>query len=158
MDILNKQDTSALDLQKPVAQAVEEELFDIGSIDIIKDANAGTGIDLHHPITGRRLKIKIYVLGRDSDKFKAIQAAQAQARLAKASKGGFRASNVDPKEHEEDGISLLAACTLGWDNLVLNGREVPFSESNAEVIYAKHPWIKEQVDVAIADRALFTKV
>jgi hypothetical protein len=149
-----KQDPAAI---APLAKPEEKfEDLDIGTVDLVKNANDGAPHRLHHPINGKPLKTVIFLLGRDSDKFKAIQAAQSQARLKKAQRSGGR-SGLDPADMERDGIELLAACTLGWDDLVLNGRVVPFSVENAEAVYAAHPWIKEQVDVAIGDRAVFTK-
>lgn len=130
--------------------------IDLASIDTVKDANQGATVDLYHPTNGKDLGIKVTVLGRDSDKFRSVQAAQGRKRTAKLQKTNFR-GGVDANDIEKDGIELLAACTIGWAGMVLNGQEVPFSLENAIAIYTKYPWIKEQIDTAVSDRSLFTK-
>jgi hypothetical protein len=137
--------------------APSKVVLDLNSINLVADANAGAEIELHHPITGADLGIKVSVVGRDSDRFKEIQTAQNRKRMSKIQKFGMRASGMVGADADTDGIELLAACTTGWTNMVMGGREVPFTVANAAEIYTLHPWIKEQVDVAIADRALFTK-
>lgn len=130
--------------------------FDLAAIDTVKDANQGADVELYHPTNGQDLGITVSVLGKDSDKFRQVQAAQGRKRTAKLQKTGFRAG-MSPAEIEQEGIELLASCTTGWKGMVMNGQEVPFSHENAVAIYTKYPWIKEQVDTAIADRSLFTK-
>lgn len=140
---------------KEVVEVIED--FDLAQADVVKDANKGGEVSLYHPTNGKDVGITIYIVGKDSDTFKAIQAEQNRKRMAKIQKGGFRAANTAVANVDQEAVELLAACTTGWSRMPLNGKDVPFSTENAETIYAKFPWIKEQVDVAIADRALFTK-
>ena len=73
-------------------------------------------------------------------------------------KGGFRNTTPVPiEEIEQDGIDLLAACTTGWIGIIIEDKEIPFSTDNAVMVYERFPWIKEQVDTAIGDRANFIK-
>ena len=54
-------------------------------------------------------------------------------------------------------IELCAACILGWDdNLVAEGKPVPFSRENAMRL-AKVDWIRDQLEEAQADHAGFSK-
>jgi hypothetical protein len=137
-------------------EAKSKVVFDLASIDVVKDSNTGASIDLYHPTSGADLGIKIHIIGRDSDKFRETQAAQGRKRLAKMKKTGFQTNGLQA-DTESDGIELLAHCTTGWEGMVMGGKAVPFSFDNAVAIYTSHPWIKEQVDAAIADRSLFTK-
>jgi hypothetical protein len=129
--------------------------FDLASIDTIKDANNGAEIELFHPTEGTDLDIHIGLLGKDSDKFRQVQAQQGRKRTQKLQKTGFRIG-IGADEIEQDAIELLASVTTGWRNMVMGGKEVPFSYENAVVIYTKYPWIREQVDAAVGDRSRFT--
>jgi hypothetical protein len=86
------------------------------------------------------------------------RSAASKKRMAKMSKGGFRATSTVPVEEiESDGLELLAACTKSWSGVVIEGKQVAFSHEAAADLYTRFPWIKEQVDTAIGDRANFIK-
>jgi hypothetical protein len=131
---------------------------DLANIDVVKDANAGAEVNIYHPGTRADLGISIRVVGQDSTQFRKISAEQNRRRIARATKGGsFKLNVFTPEEIESDKCKLLAACTLGWKGVVEGGKEIPFSVSAAEDLYERFSWIREQVDEAIGDRALFTK-
>lgn len=132
--------------------------FDLSSLDVVSAANTGVEVDLLHPVTNEPIGMKIKVIGRDSDEFRRLSNAQSRRRVNKMSKGGFRATNANLEDVEAEGIELLAACTKGWTNVVVSGKVIPFSKEAAVDLYTKYPWIKEQVDTAIGDRALFITV
>ncbi len=133
------------------------KVADLSELDSVAGSNAGTTVDLYDFRSGADLGIKISVLGRDSDAFKAKSHDQSRKKISKLQKGGFRPGHAPIDVGDKDGIELLAACTTGWTNMRENGVDVPFSEAAAIRIYTKYPWIKEQVDSAIGDRALFMK-
>lgn len=128
-------------------------MIDLSELDTKAAANAGTSITLRHPFTNDDLDITINVLGRDSDAFNKIQSAQNKKRFERMQKNkkGTLLDDLD-----ESGIALLAACTTGWTNVQLNGSILDFSEDNARMVYERFPWIREQIDSAIGDRANFT--
>ncbi len=131
---------------------------DLAAIDTVKGANEGFDVQIYHPGTNEDLGISITVLGKDSDEFQKISRAQSKKRMAKLSKGGFRNTTQIPiEEIEQDGIELLAACTKGWAGVVIDGKPVSFSQAEAVNLYTRFPWIREQVDTAIGDRANFIK-
>ena len=135
-----------------------KKAVDLAAIDTVKGSNEGFDVRIFHPGTNEDLDITISVLGKDSDAFQKVSRAQNKKRMAKMQKGGFR--NVSPvpiEEIEQDGIALLAACTTGWTGVIIEGKEIPFSTDNAVMVYERFPWIKEQVDTAIGDRANFIK-
>ena len=129
-------------------------MIDLASLDTGAAANSGTDVVLRHPTTGEDTDIIIRVLGRDSDTFRKIETQQQRKRLDKMAKTK-KMSSVSLEEVDEDAITLLAACTVGWTNVALNGEELPFSVNNAAMIYKRFMWIREQVDMAIGDRANF---
>jgi hypothetical protein len=132
---------------------------DLASIDTVKGANDGFDVQIYHPGTMIDLGITINVLGKDSDEFQKVSRAQNKKRMAKMTKGGFRAQNLTPapEEVERDGLELLAKCTRSWSGVVIDGKDVEFNSANVIMVYERFPWIKEQVDTAIGDRANFIK-
>ena len=135
------------------------KVIDLASLDTVKGSNEGFDVKIYDPGTLVDLGITINVLGKDSDEFQKVSRSQSKKRLAKLTKGGFRAQNMTPppEEMEADGIELLAKCTKSWKGIVLGGKEIDFSHDNATMIYTRFPWIKEQVDIAVGDRANFIK-
>lgn len=152
------------------------KVIDLTAIDTVKGSNEGFDIKIYHPGTMVDLGITINVLGKDSDEFQKISRAQSKKRMSKMNRGGFRVQNVmiPPEEIEADGLELLAKCTKSWktvavkdkdgnklepakETILVAGKEIEFSYDNALMIYERFPWIKEQVDAAVGDRANFIK-
>lgn len=130
-------------------------MIDLSTIDTVKGANEGFDVKIYHPGTGKDLDIVIRVLGKDSDEFRKVSRAQQKRLTEKATKGGFRSIQSFPEDNERNGLELLAACTVSWSGVVINGEEVKCSKESAVMVYERWPFIKEQVDVAIGDRANF---
>jgi hypothetical protein len=132
--------------------------IDLANIDTVKGSNEGFDVQIYHPGTNEDLGITITVLGKDSDEFQSVTRAQSKKRMARLNKGGFRAATIiTPEEIEQDAISLLAACTKKWSGVVVEGNAIECTTANATMLYERFPWIREQVDVAIGDRANFIK-
>jgi hypothetical protein len=137
-------------------------MFDLAALDTVQGSNEGFEVSIYNPATTENLGLFITVLGKDSDEFQRVSRAQQKKRMEKMSKGGFRNTNVPVESIEADGIQLLAAVTKSWrqgekQTITLDGRELDCSKDNAAMIYERFPWIREQVDVAIGDRANFIK-
>ena len=140
--------------------------MDLSNLDVKAGSNLGSTLHLLHPVDDTPLMttppkksekskpITITVLGTDSDSYRDLLKARARKRLA-AQKGNNQNKPVDLDETERRGIELLASCTIGWENIMEKGLLVPFSKSNVIQIYTRYPWIKEQVDVYMADRSNF---
>jgi len=136
----------------------------LSKLDSVKAANDGAPIDVVHPISGELLGLRIHVMGKDSDVFRQVVALQSRRRLARITKGGgFKLDAVPQSEIEADAVITLAKCTTAFTDgenkdttIVLpDNEEVAFSEDNAAKVYTKLPWLREQIDVAIGDRANF---
>lgn len=136
---------------------MKKGVIDLANIDTVKGANEGFDVQIYHPATNEDLGITINVIGKDSDEFQKITREQTKKRMQKAAKGGFRNVTIPVEELEEDSLKLLAACTKGWKGVVENGKAIECTKENAMAIYEKYPWIREQVDTAIGDRANFIK-
>lgn len=123
--------------------------MDLSILDTRKAADAGAVLELVHPTTHKPLDIFITLAGVDSQVWKDAQRRQSNNRLKKKS---FRLS---AEELEAEGVDMLAACTLDWENMILDGQELECSRENAARVYSRFSWLKEQVDEFIGDRANF---
>lgn len=142
----------------PVPPTSTRTSLDLGSIDVVKAANEGVEVQLYHPGTNADLGVVIKVLGRDSTEFRRLSAEQNRRRMAKMTKGGtFKMGVINPEELENDLINLLAACTISWTGVRVDGAELPCSRENAAMLYTRFPWIREQVDATVGDRSVFLK-
>ena len=132
------------------------EVADIFSFDVIADAAKGAKLQLRHPVTKELLThnekpICLILLGLDSPQAQAAQIANANARLD-ASAGRLTAELLS-----EEMYNVLVACTTGWENIYEGGKPVEFSPAEARSRYKKFPWLFEQANKFIGDRANFTK-
>ena len=137
------------------APVVAKKRVDLSQLDSVEAHNAGIDVELFSPRDGTPLDMFITVLGKDSDKFNEVTTAQNRARIQQAQQGGFRPGRGPVNTGEREGLELLAACTIGWKNIELDGEMLPFTTANAVKLYKRFPWIKEAIDIAIGDRALF---
>lgn len=132
--------------------------MDLSELDTRKAAEEGAKLQLRHPVDDTPLTddkgvpITITVVGSDSQTFKRAMHAQADRRMAKANR-----RNMTMQSIEDEGINLLVAATTGWFGIIVDGKAMPFSGDNAHTLYDRFPWIREQVNVFVGDRANFLK-
>lgn len=136
--------------------------MDLKELDTVTAANAGLEISLRHPATQEPIGMHITVMGRDSDAFREMQAQQNRGRLDRAVRAGSLKKGMLREQVDRDAIRLLAACTRSWrqdgvegGTLTVDGVEVECTAAAAEDLYTKYPWVREQVDEAVMDRANF---
>ena len=91
--------------------------------------------------------ITIRIKGIDSPTYREVQAAAEREYIA----SGYK--------REQTIAERLAALTIGWDGMPNPDGSglLEFSTENAEMIYRKGPFIAEQVNRAMANRANFMK-
>lgn len=137
---------------------MEAALVDLANFDCVAVANDGATVEIKHPVSGQPMGITVTVLGSDSRDFQRATKDHTdllRARVAKA--GGYRAGLVSDDEKDEQQMELLCICTKAWTGIAMNGEAVACTKENAEMLYAKLPWFKEQVEAAILNRANFIK-
>lgn len=127
--------------------------MDLAALDLTKASNDGAWIILKHPATGEELSGRIKVVGKDSTKFTQLSEEFKRKTLDDMKVNKTMAQRMENAQEQSDAI--LVACTLDWDGMMLDGKDLPFSEKNVKMVYSRFNWIKEQIDVAIADRANF---
>jgi hypothetical protein len=140
---------------------------DLAELDSVAASDAGVEMQLYHPKTQSDLGIFITLLGRDSKDYRRVQSAQNRKRTERMTKGGvFKPAVVTSEEIEQNTIELLSACTKAWrsvageestDTISIGGQAFTCTTENAAMLYTKYPWIKEQVDAFVSDRANFMK-
>lgn len=127
--------------------------MDLASLDLTKASNDGAWITLKHPATGEELSGKIKVVGKDSTKFIQLSEEFRRKTLEDMKSTKTMAQRMESAQEQSDAV--LVACTIDWEGMMLDGKDLPFTEANVKMIYKRFNWIKEQIDVAIADRANF---
>jgi len=127
--------------------------IDLNDLNFEKNAEIGADLELDHPVTGDPTGIVIRLAGTDSVAYRRKQREIQTKRIGQLARG----KKADYSCTEQDACDLLAACTLGWEGLIEGGEPVEFSTQAASDLYARHAWIREQVDMFVGDRANFFK-
>ena len=104
-------------------------------------------------LNGARTDIVITLLGADSKTYQDKLREHQRRRLSMISR--TRRLTQSPEELDSEALELTVAATTGWIGMEMNGAEFPYSEENARSLYSDYPAIREQVDVAINERANF---
>ena len=110
--------------------------MDIGKLDVIKLSNEGYKCVIKNPKTGDYTDIEIVIKGLYAGKFRDEADTAGTVELTSA---------------------LLAKYTISWKGLEENGKEVKFSEKEAERIYLNFPIIRGQVLAAVMNVRNFIK-
>lgn len=118
-------------------------------------------VELKHPVTeelltkddGKPMTITVYA--PHSSVYKSQMHEQTNKRIQKASKG--KKITFTAEELENTTLELLAKTTKDW-SIQLNGKSPKYSVGEAIDLYAKLPWLKQQVLEAQEDFSAFLKV
>ena len=118
-------------------------------------------VTIKHPVTeevltkddGKEMTITVYA--PHSSTYKATIHEQTNKRIQKASKG--KKISFTAEELENTSLELLAKTTKDW-SIQLNGKSPKYSVGEAMDLYAKLPWLKQQVMDAQEDFSAFLKV
>lgn len=121
-------------------------MFDLSGLDTEFKAGEGNWCELTHPGTGESLGCKLLLAGADSSVYRKNQNRLGMARAKKPK----NIPNLEQLTH--DSCELLAKCTLNWENLQMDGEQVPYSFEAAMSVYKRFPWLREQAETYIYDR------
>lgn len=120
--------------------------------DLAQAQDEGVDVQILHPKTGEELHISIKVAGPDSDRQKKARNAINNERLRMS-----RNKRLTAAELEADALKITAASIISWSGVIENGKPVDLSTESAVAILTKYPFIREQLDSAVGDRAGFIK-
>lgn len=138
--------------------------MDLNKFNVISAANEGAELQLLHFSDSTPLPIFITLYGRDSEAYRATQREHNRKRVAKMQRNQ-RAAYIALAEVEAEAREIVAACTAAWRDasedgspnaLTFDGVAYPCNKENAVKVYTDYPWIYEQVDAFLSDRANFT--
>lgn len=129
------------------------EVFDLVKLAPSKSSE-GAVLTLVNPVNNTPIEgVTITLMGADSKEYQALRRKLQNARLRNVtSRGKMR---VTSEEIEDEALQLIVAATKGWTGVVIEGVEQPFTMENAKSLFTRFPWIREQVDEFINDRANF---
>lgn len=114
-------------------------------------ADAGAEMVVVDPGTGEPTDAVIRLAGADSQAWRRANHELA-TRLLKSSRG-----KIDKAfdEREANTAEMLASVTLGWQNIEEMGKELVYTPEAAKKLYLVYPWLAEQADNFIGNRANF---
>jgi hypothetical protein len=125
--------------------------MDLSKFDTSHASENGVKFTLLDPSNFEPTDIVFTLLGMDSAKYKNQKKLINNKRMNKM----VRKKELDISETEKEDIDLLANCTLGWSGVLDGEKTIKFSFDNAKELYTRYPWIFEQVNEFIGNRANF---
>lgn len=134
--------------------------LDLSTFDTKTAAEAGTFVHLESPATGEPLyddasqPIGITILGGDSEKVRRELRKISDRKIERIRKGQ---SLPDAEASRKEDIAVMAAATVSWQGLVVDGVALECTESAARKLYGdpRFPWIMEQLEKVLGDRKRF---
>lgn len=120
--------------------------------DLTKAQDDGIDVDILHPGTGEPLDMTIRVAGPDSARQRNARTRISNERLRTA--GNKKLTIVD---YEAMSLKVAVASIITWSGIIENGQTIEFSADAATDLLTRYPFILEQVNTAIGDRAGFIK-
>lgn len=134
--------------------------LDLAQLDTAARAEAGVEMTVRHPVSGEALSagdgsaVKLRLAGLDSERFERASAVLAAARLAEERRAPQPDAGADGLTRTER-ARLLALVTVDWRGVALDGEALACTAENAERLYLRLPWLLDQADRFVADRANF---
>jgi hypothetical protein len=129
-----------------VAAKSVEEREEAGTLVHLKDES---GEKQYFDKNGVQAPVTIKVAGTYSKRYRRATDANRDRLLKRRS--------IDGDQVNEQALATIAACIIEWDGLTAAGQPFPFSKENAMVLLDTCPWIREQVETAMNDHAVFSK-
>lgn len=108
-------------------------------------------------VAAKSKPVRIFLIGQDSAEYSAVRQKLSNKALNKMAKAGGpgKKGAVSAEQLEEDKLELAVAATKNWENVVWEGQTLPFSPENVRKVYQECPWLLEQVEEFVNDRANF---
>lgn len=134
--------------------------MDLSHLNTKQASNQGAWLQLRNPVDNSPLfldsenqkPMRIQLLGTDSDVYRKHSRANTDKRLANAVGIGSKLK-ITTALLEAEALELLAAITVQVENLTDEGATV--TVDSVKQLYQKYPWIREQAEAFIEDRANF---
>lgn len=131
--------------------------MDLSLLNTVKRADEGVAMQLRHPLTrallvheGDGRPVTITLAGQDAKRVRHAQRELITQRAKDLKRRYFPDGDAD----ERDVIEVIAKATLAWD-IIVDGAKPECTFEEARNLYRAYPWIVEQADAFIFDRANF---
>ncbi len=111
----------------------------------------GFDVSISHPKTGEPLGITIRVAGPDSKRVKQARAIIVNERT------DMRIRKPSAERMDDESNRITAASIISWSGVVVSGKTWEYSSQNAHRLMVQWPFIREQIDSFVGDRANFIK-
>ena len=101
--------------------------------------------------------VTISVVSSDSSEYTREYKDQVTDTISKVAKRAGKGGKfkVTGQSVDDDKLELSIACTKGWTGFELNGKPLEFNPKNCRMLYARLPFVREQVEQFINDRGNF---
>lgn len=130
-------------------------------------ATKGAWLHLVHPVTREPLynkpdptgktpgtePVRWRIAGRDSEQYQKVQNQQQTRRIEDSAK--TKVKTLTGERFTGEALDLLAGCVLEVEHSVFNGVELVAEFHMVRAVLKAEPWIAEQLDEAVMDRANF---
>ncbi|MBP2495382.1 hypothetical protein ABID82_002285 [Methylobacterium sp. PvP062] len=135
--------------------------MDLSTLETTTVAEQGAKMEVQHPVSGAVLTdtsgaaLTITLAGQDSERFRKADRAITNKRLATQASG--RRVALTSEGLEADSIARLVACTISWSGIEFGGSPKECTPDNVREAYKRLPWLREQVERFVEDRANFLR-
>lgn len=121
---------------------------EINSLYTMAAHDAGAEMQLKD-VSGKPLDVFITFVGSDSEKWDEIEAQFRTQQIEAIREGGIKQRRCKSE--------MLGAAALSWRGVESDGKPLEFKNESVVELFYHAPYIREQADLFIADRANFTK-
>lgn len=130
-----------------------EKPMDFSALKILEDA---VEMQVYSPVDGTKLDgVTMLVIGQDSQEYRDAARVILQSAIKKAPKGDV--SRLGAGDDEYYAAKLKALHIKGWTGIEEGGQPFEYSKENAVELVKKYPWLRDQIDAFVGDRANFIK-
>jgi hypothetical protein len=125
----------------------------------VTDSDLGV-MRVRHPATGDELAtekgdaVTLTMIGMDSQRYREAQRKIIDVRLKNRSRA---AALPSAGETEKAIVEGLAIAVVAWQNFGLGAEQTPCTTENVITAFDRLPWLRNQVDAFLGDRANFLK-
>lgn len=132
---------------------VQTSVFDLASLPSRSSAEVGFEVRITDPKTGEKTGMRIRVLGADSDAYQR-KVREIRKRMLEQLRTQNR-TELSAEEERDVDVETLVEVTTSW-NAQLNGQPLECTPANVRMVYTEWPCIREEVRLAIHNRANFS--
>lgn len=131
----------------------EKDFKGLDLADLSTQSHDSSTLSILHPVTGEPVGLEITLASPDSAHYRKVeqQVKDRNLRLVRKSRSG----TLSAAALEAGATDILVGAVLSWEGAKWGGTELECNEQNVRQVYESLPFIREQVDEYLGDRANF---